>query len=458
MSATSEQSAKMGMDNYSELLNLETSVLRTLCLTVNATGSELKYRIIDTLSEDDFYFPINKALFTEIIEMHRRGDYVVYTALEEELRHKSIDMPEDLFIEDFFRGELPELEELNKWIKTLKERSRGEVISEKVGGEDKATPSSSPDVTPPPKSMPAAKASSKSKATPSSSPAVNLTQVRSKTESRKIVSKTDPPVKSPPKAAPQKAKSPVLSSEGDEWADYLDDLASQQGRTFETGFVGIDEEAGGLSTGLMVLVDEEQERCIGFLKQLTDQIAIKTKAPCLFLSFETTKPILRIWTLSRLSGVPAKDIERGRLKKDSQDWEAVDRNGRKAASWLKRVFVVEGAASTNLDQLRELGRQLVEPAEDATGVVVIDALEKLESNASIKAKIAELKALAESLDVLVVAASSNRNTLSAPDIDFIAELGESDGEGVSLKIARAGEASNYVRLMYRPTIHKFVEQ
>jgi replicative DNA helicase len=282
--------------------------------------------------------------------------------------------------------------------------------------------------------------------------------VRSKTETRKVVSKTDPPVKSPPKAAPKKAKSPVLSSEGDEWADYLDDLASQQGKCFETGFVGIDEEAGGLSTGLLVLVDEEQERCIGFLKQLTDQIAIKTKVPCLFLSFETKKPILRIWTLSRLSGVPAKDIERGRLKKDSQDWEAVDRNGRNAASWLKRVFVVEGAASTNLDQLRELGRQLVGSAEDATGVVVVDSLEKLESELSIQAKLAELKAMAESLDVLLVAASNNQKTLSAPDVNFAAELGDSDGEGVRLRILRAGEASTSVRLMYRPTIHKFVEQ
>jgi hypothetical protein len=101
---------------------------------------------------------------------------------------------------------------------------------------------------------------------------------------------------------------------------------------------------------------------------------------------------------------------------------------------------------------------LVGAAEDATGILVVDSLEKLESEASIKAKVAELKALAELLDVLVVAASNNSKTLSAPDVDFAAELGESDGEGVSLKINRAGESPTNVRLIYRPTIHKFVEQ
>ncbi len=246
MSETSEQSPQMGMGDYSDLLNLETSVLRTLCLTVNATGSELKYRILDTLSEDDFYFPVNKALFTEIIEMHRRGDYVVYTALEEELRQKAVDVPEDWFIEDFFRGELPELEELNKWIKHMKERSRGEVnTADTAGSRERASSSSSPDVVAPPKSKPASKDSGQSKgAASSSSPAVNVTQVKSRTATPKIVSKTGPPVKAPAKAAPKKAKSTALSSEGDDWADYLDDLASQQGKSFETGFVGIDEEAG----------------------------------------------------------------------------------------------------------------------------------------------------------------------------------------------------------------------
>ena len=33
-----------------ELLEIETSVLQTLCLTVNTAGSEIKYKILDVLS------------------------------------------------------------------------------------------------------------------------------------------------------------------------------------------------------------------------------------------------------------------------------------------------------------------------------------------------------------------------------------------------------------------------
>jgi hypothetical protein len=454
----------MDRGDYGEMLALESSVLRTLCLTVNATGSELKYKIIDTLSEDDFYFPINKALFASIIEMHRRGDYVVYTNLEEDLRNKSVDVPEGLFVEDFFRGELPELEELNKWIDRLKDRSRGALATGgKIAEGRKRTSSSSPEVAAPAEIKPTTKSvsrsSSKTMADVSSSGSnPNVTQVRSKTEIRRVAGKTDPPVKPPVKAASKKSSAPVLSSEGDDWAAYLDELAAQQGKTFETGFVGLDEEMGGLSAGLMVVFDENNERRTGFLKQLTDQIAIKTKAPCLFVSFATSKSLLRVMTLARLSGVPAKDIERGRLKKDSQDWQAVEQNGRKAAGWLKRVFVIEGASNTNFDLLRELGRQLVGSNEDSTGVIVIDHAERLNPEDSARVKATELKSLSDTLDMLVVTATSDPNILSAADVDFVAELGESDGEGTTLRINRVGETSTTVRLMYRPTIHKFVEQ
>ena len=59
--ATQEKAyAEVGMG---ELLKLETAVLRTLCLTVNTAGSELKYKILDLLSGSDFYFPVNAAIF-----------------------------------------------------------------------------------------------------------------------------------------------------------------------------------------------------------------------------------------------------------------------------------------------------------------------------------------------------------------------------------------------------------
>ena len=69
-----------------ELRSLETSVLKALCLTINTAGSELKYKILDSLAEDDFYFPILRAVFRTLGEMHARGDYVISSNLEEELQ------------------------------------------------------------------------------------------------------------------------------------------------------------------------------------------------------------------------------------------------------------------------------------------------------------------------------------------------------------------------------------
>jgi replicative DNA helicase len=442
MSSNGESSAASAGD-YSERLGLETSILQTLCLTVNATGSEIKYKIIDTLSEDDFYFPANKSIFVALIEMHRRGDYVVYTNLEEELRHQSIDIPEDLYIEDLFQGTIPELSDVGKWVTRLKEWSR--------------TALNTPGPTPKVALAKIVKAST-------SSSDVDVTRISMEPEAPKPVPKSkkasEAVRKEPDAPAPKvtKAPKPVLSSEGEDWGDYLDDLASQQVKSFETGFKGFDEDAGGISTGVLLLVDQEPVRRSGFLKQLTDQIAAKTKVPCLFVSFDATKAALRVRTLSRLSGVPAKDIEKGRLKKDSTEWESVERNGRKAAAWLKRVFVVEAGDAIGLDSIRDMCRQLTNGSEDANGLIVIDNLDKLNQGNTGRSLIPDLKALSDSQDVLVVAATMNRKLLADDDADYAAQMAGGD-TGVRLEITPAGESeTTTVRFKYQSTIHRFTEQ
>ncbi len=76
-----------------ELKSLETSVLKALCLTINTAGSELKYKILDSLADDDFYFPVLRAVFRTLTEMHLRGDYVISSNLEEELQKSAGEMP-----------------------------------------------------------------------------------------------------------------------------------------------------------------------------------------------------------------------------------------------------------------------------------------------------------------------------------------------------------------------------
>ncbi len=458
MAPAADRSSKLGMGDYGELLNMETSVLRTLCLTVNATGSELKYKIIDTLSEDDFYFPVNKAVFTALNEMHRRGDYVVFTNLEEELQNRAVEFPEGFFVEDFFRGDLPDLTELSKWVNRLKDRSRG-------GMERSST-------TMPPSPQPKAKVPKK---VPPPAGDPNATQIRAATETRKIVSKPEKPAAAPviqnePSTNPATQKpariesSPVpttqptlLSSEGDEWADYLEDIASKQGKSFETGFVGIDEGAGGLKTGIMIVADQDADRRSAFLKQLTDQIAARSNVPCLFLSFSAPKSTLRIRTLSRLSGVPSVDIEKGRLKKDSREWESMQKNGRKAAAWLKRVFVVEGRRDTGLSTVRDLSRQLAQSSKEDGAVVVIDDVEKLVSHDSASV-FRELRELSDSLELLVVAATSNTSLASGSDVDVTGEFRD-DGADLTLTVHRPGDAaSTSIQFKHLPSVHKFTEQ
>ena len=263
-----------------------------------------------------------------------------------------------------------------------------------------------------------------------------------------------------PKSVPSPGKATVLSSEGDDWADYLSELATKQGKSFETGFVGLDERAEGLTIGLMLLVDQDRDRCRGFLKQLTDQIAARSKVPCLFLSYESPKAALRIRTLSRLSGVPAKDIEKGRLKKDSREWESVEQNGRKAAEWLKRVFIVEADPNMDMGGLGGMVRQLVESGKESTGLLVVDSLERLSRRKdSPQSVLAELKELSDSVEVLVVAATADQSLLTASELDFAAVMSEAQGGSVELELLRAEDSrTTIIRFSHQRNIHKFTEQ
>ena len=85
MAAKSGPTAAVGVEELSEL---EVSVLKALCLTINTAGSELKYKILDTLSDGDFYFPVHSSVFRTLSELHRRGDYVISANLDEELQKK----------------------------------------------------------------------------------------------------------------------------------------------------------------------------------------------------------------------------------------------------------------------------------------------------------------------------------------------------------------------------------
>ena len=456
MTSNEEQA---GGSELKEVPSIERSVLRALCLTVNVAGSAVKDRILDTLMKDHFSLPVNRALFAALKELHHRGEYVVLRNLEDEIHALSVEIPAGLSLEDLFRGEPPKPAEVKDWVDRMTERT--------VKGKPHAprgVPEQQPAFAGTSQAL-SAPSTGRAEETPVSGRGDSLTRGRPTPEARMPVGEAEKPPK--PKArrdeaAEGKSRPPaagVLASEAEDWTSYLQEVAAKQGKILETGFAGLDDTAGGLSPGLMLVVDQDPNRLGGFLKQLTDQIAARSKAPCLYLSFGLPKSVLRIRTLSRLSGVPSKDIEKGRIKKGSPEWESVEQNGRTAAEWLKWVFIVHADAEMDFGQIRDMGRQLLESNGATTCLVVVDSLEKMGKRAeSPHSLVAGLKEVSESLDVLVVAGTTNKALLSEPGVDFLGTLGDARG-AVQFEVIRAEDSRpTILRFEYRPDIHRFTEQ
>jgi len=458
MGTKQEQPVGIGVG---ELLLLEASVLRALCMTVNASGSEVKSKILDTLVEEDFYFPVNKEIFIAVKDMMRKGAHVVYTNLEEELHKRSVHIPEDFFIQDLFKGDLPRTQDLTQWMTRMKERaSKGRSPVSMTRPEIQLGAPAGVEVSTP--------APARAEAAPQGREgdvAERETPAAPPGEARRAAPEVERPGKGRPTkpSVPAKARkdvSALLTSEGEEWTSYLDEVRNKQGKSFETGFVGLDERAGGLTTGLMLLVDTDRDRLSAFLKQLTDQVAVRSKVPCLFLSYYLPKAAMRVRTLARLSGVAARDIEKGRLKKGSPELESVEKNGREAAGWLKSIFVVDGDPEIDLGAIRDMIQTLRAPSESGTCLAVVDSLERLaERGDAPAALLAGLKELATAQDVLVVVGTANRNLSSEAGLDFLASLSSGLGNASQLEVLPAGEPrSTIVRFEYLPDICRFTEQ
>jgi hypothetical protein len=465
MGTKQEQPVGIGVG---ELLLLEASVLRALCMTINASGSDLKSKILDTVAEEDFYFPVNKEIFIALKDMMRKGAHVVYTNLEEELHRRSVHIPEDFFIQDLFKGDLPRSQDLTLWMSRMKERAskgRSPVSMSHPENQLATPPAVEASPSAPARTDGAAPAAARGGDGASAEREAPAPAVPPSAETRRPAPEPEKtpkprPAKTGAPAKSRKDVSALLTSEGEEWTTYLEEVRRKQGKSFETGFVGLDERAGGLTTGVMLLVDTDRERLSAFLKQFTDQVAVRSRVPCLYLSYHLPKAAMRVRTLARLSGVAARDIEKGRLKKGSPELESVEKNGREAAEWLKSIFVVDGDPEIDLGAIKDMIQTLRAPSEAATCLAVVDSLERLaERGDTLSALLAGLKELASTQDVLVVVGTANRNLSSEPGLDFLASLSSGLGNASQLEVLPAGESrSTIIRFEYLPEICRFTEQ
>lgn len=434
------------------LPSVEFEVLRALCLTINVAGSAVKDRIFDTLTKDHFSSPFHRAFFAALTVLNEKGEYVVLSNLKDELHNAAMEIPEDFPLADLFRGDPPNPAEVKEWIDRLREPTAGERSF--APGDVAAAPRgpSAPPARAQAARAPAGRAAETTRPSP-------VPEVRRPGLESEKTPKAGPARTEVAEARPRPAAPAALSSEGEEWTTYLQEVAARQGKVFETGFAGLDETSGGLFAGLMLVVDRDAGRLSGFLKQLTDQIASRSKVPCLYLSFSLPKAALRVRTLARLSGVPARDIERGRIRKGSPEWESVERNGRAAADWLKWIFVVDADPEMEVSQVRDMGQKLLASNGASTCVIVLDSLEQMRMcERSPQSVVGSLKQISESLDALVIAGSANKTLSSESGVDLFAALGDESG-AVQLEVIRAEDPRlNTIRFEYRPDIHRFVEQ
>ena len=434
--------------DLAELLAVETSVLRTLCLTVNSETSELKNRITENLIVDDFYFPITKSIFGAISALSKNGTNVDPNSLEQSLSRRLVDVPDDFFLEDLFRGEAPSPQTLTKWIGGLNSMNDVKSVEGDNGNE--------PD-------------------TAGGEPAESREHYLEKTHPSVTSKEAEAPAAPPPaeaaaperatKPAPKKKKSAapppngnVLAPESGEWLGYLAELTKKQGEHLKTGFSGLDAEWGGLAPGLLLLTGKERERLLDFLKQLVDQIATRCRVPCLYLSFERSKAELRLLTLSRLSEAPATHIREGRYDKDSAEWKSIIRAGEQAVEWLQRIFTVEATSGLAVTGIRELRQGLIDSGAGATCVIAVDNLQKLASKSDLLQSVAELKELAEALGIVVIGVADNVEIVHERSADMAVTFTEDDGVSI-LEVHVSGAAkSTTLRFDYHADTHRFEER
>jgi hypothetical protein len=109
--------------------------------------------------------------------------------------------------------------------------------------------------------------------------------------------------------------------------------------------------------------------------------------------------------------------------------------------------------------VRDLTKKLQESPEKGSCLVVIDSLERVEKKGGgIQSAASQLKALADSLDVLILAATTDPTLLASKDADYASVFRQTSPGQVELEVLRAGrESSTVARFRYEPEYCRFTE-
>ena len=219
----------------------------------------------------------------------------------------------------------------------------------------------------------------------------------------------------------------AAKTEGEELASYFAALEAAQSPThdfqgLDTGFGHLNRLINGLSPGLVILGAMPSVGKTTLAKQIADQVVAKhSDAACLFVSLEQSKEELRVKTLSRLSGIENRDIQRGRLDTQSEAWGKVTEAVVEFGNFAGRLQILEGDRGTTVDRIRLAALQLRQKTQAGRLLIVVDYLQIMPTDrdfGDVRQKVnfvtSELRRLARDLDAPVLAiASVNRAAYNA---------------------------------------------
>jgi len=256
--------------------------------------------------------------------------------------------------------------------------------------------------------------------------------------------------------ATQRPDTEKLTPESETLAAFLGEVESRKefnasGRFvgLTTGFSHLDEVTLGLQTGLWVVGARPSLGKTTFIRQLVDQVAMSNPdTPCLLVSYEQSRFELTLKTVSRLSRVDSRLIQKGRLSEDNEHRvnEAIDRYHTHASA----VYIYEGDAKTNVETIKAKARQILKRHNAKRLLVALDFLQLVPPADGVFIKTdkerldrvcSDLRRLARELDSPIVAVSSlNRPSYKQGGRMDLASFKESGGIEYSADVAVAMEA------------------
>ena len=208
-------------------------------------------------------------------------------------------------------------------------------------------------------------------------------------------------------------------TEGEELEPFFAALEARQGPGndflgLNTGFTHLNRVINGFSAGLIVLAAAPSTGKTTLAKQIADNVVARhSDAACLFVSLEQSKEELRVKTLSRLSGVENRDLQRGRLDTTSPAWAKIVEAKDAFGTFAGRLQILEGDRETTVDRIRLAAIQLRQKTQASRLLIIVDYLQIIPTSDAyndIRQKVnfitSELRRLGRDLDAPVVAISS----------------------------------------------------